>query len=160
MKASQLCSMAAVEREAISFDTSRRTMLKTVLGGGILASFASFLYPVLKYLAPPTETSLGADSVVAATAGELKPGTAKIFRFGSRPGLLIRTADGQYRAMSAACTHLNCTVQYRKDVQQIWCACHNGMYDLNGRNISGPPPRPLEQYQVHVQGDEIQVVRT
>jgi Rieske Fe-S protein len=37
----------------------------------------------------------------------------------------------------------------------IWCACHNGKYDLNGHNISGPPPRPLEEYRVIVQKDEI-----
>ena len=121
---------------------SRRTFLKAFLGGGIFASLASFLYPVLRYLVPPAETNMGADSVVAA-ATELKPNSAKIFKFGSKPALLIHTADGEYRAMSATCTHLSCTVQYRKDVQQIWCACHNGMYDLNGRNVSGPPPRPL-----------------
>ena len=50
---------------------------------------------------------------------------------------------GNYRALSATCTHLGCIVQYRSDLQEIWCACHNGLYDLNGRNISGPPPRPL-----------------
>lgn len=139
--------------------TKRRSLLKALLGGGILASLGSFLYPVLRYLIPPVETSLGADSVIAATASELKPNSAKIFRFGSRPGLLIRAADGSYQAMSATCTHLSCTVQYRKDLQQIWCACHNGMYDLKGKNISGPPPRPLETYQVHIQGDDVQVTR-
>jgi cytochrome b6-f complex iron-sulfur subunit len=138
---------------------SRRTVLKTFLGGGIVASLGSFLYPVLRYLVPPAETNLGVDSVVAATVNELRPNSAKIFRFGSRPALLIRTAEGEYQAMSATCTHLSCTVQYRKDTQQVWCACHNGIYDLNGKNLSGPPPRPLEKYQVHIQGDEIQVIR-
>ncbi len=158
MSIGQAVSVQAASTEKVS--DSRRTVLKAFLGGGILASFASFLYPVLRYLVPPAETNMGADSVVAATATELKPNSAKIFRFGSKPALLIRTADGEYRAMSATCTHLSCTVQYRKDVQQIWCACHNGMYDLNGRNVSGPPPRPLEKYQVHVQGDEIHVIRS
>lgn len=158
MNRGQAVAVATVQSEKVS--GSRRTLLKAFLGGGILASLGSFLYPVLRYLVPPAETNLGVDSVVAATASELKPNSAKIFRFGSKPALLIRTAEGEYRAMSATCTHLSCTVQYRKDVQQIWCACHNGMYDLNGRNVSGPPPRPLEQYQVHVQGDEIQVMRS
>jgi cytochrome b6-f complex iron-sulfur subunit len=153
-------SPAAVGSEDTCAGNSRRTLLKTLLGTGMLASLASFLYPVLRYLVPPIETNMGVDSVVAATASELKANSGKIFRFGNRPALLIRTANGDYRAMSATCTHLSCTVQYRKDVQQIWCACHNGTYDLNGRNVSGPPPRPLEQYQVHVEGDEIQVVRT
>ncbi len=139
--------------------TSRRNLLKIFFGGGIAASLGTFIYPVLRYIIPPAEANLGVDSVVAATIHELKPNSSKIFRFGSRPALLIRTADGQYQAMSATCTHLSCTVQYRNDVQQVWCACHNGMYDLNGRNVSGPPPRPLEKYQVHVQGEEIHVQR-
>jgi Rieske Fe-S protein len=160
MKTARAYPLAAAPTESVSSSESRRALLKTFLGGGILASFASAFYPVARYLLPPAEANLGADSVVAATASELKPNSAKIFRFGSKPALLVRTAEGEYRAMSATCTHLSCTVQYRKDVQQVWCACHNGMYDLKGKNISGPPPRPLEQYQVHVQGDEIHVIRT
>jgi cytochrome b6-f complex iron-sulfur subunit len=134
--------------------------MEILLGGGFLASLASFVYPVLRYLVPPAVADLGADEVVAGKAGEIKPNGSKIFRFGTRPALLIVTADGDYRALSAICTHLACTVQYRPDLRQVWCACHNGMYDLNGRNVSGPPPRPLEQFQVHVRGDEIIVSRT
>lgn len=104
--------------------------------------------------------NLGGDEVVAGKTNEVKPNSSKIFRFGTRPALLIVTADGEYKALSAVCTHLGCTVQYRPDLREIWCACHNGMYDLTGRNVSGPPPRPLEQFQVHVRGDEIVVSRT
>jgi cytochrome b6-f complex iron-sulfur subunit len=137
----------------------RRGFVETVLGGGVLATVVTFLYPVLRYLVPPKELDLGSDSVGAARVGELKLNSGKVFRFGSRPGLLILTASGEYRAMSATCTHLACTVQYCGDTQQVWCACHNGMYDLNGRNVSGPPPRPLESFQVQVRGDEIFVRR-
>ena len=90
---------------------------------------------------------------------ELAPNAAKIFRFGNRPGLLVRLGDGRYRAFSAICTHLNCTVQFRAREHDVWCACHNGVYDLQGRNVSGPPPRPLEQYEVHVRGEEVVVAR-
>jgi len=133
--------------------------MQVLLGGGLLASAIAFLYPVLRYLVPPAATDLGGDSVVAAKVGDLKANSGKIFRFGSRPGLLVRTADGEYRAMSAVCTHLNCTVQYRSDVREVWCACHNGFYDLNGRNVAGPPPRPLESYVVHINGDDVVVSR-
>lgn len=125
----------------------------------MFASAASFLYPIFRYLIPPASADLGADSVVAARIGELKPNTGKIFRFGSKPGLLVMTASGEYQAMWATCTHLDCTVQYRGDLHQVWCACHNGLYDLNGRNISGPPPWPLETFEVHLRGDEIVVNR-
>jgi Rieske Fe-S protein len=138
---------------------ARRRFLGMLLGGGLFASAVSFFYPVLRYLVPPRVTDMGADTVVAGKVGELRPNSGKIFRFGSRPGLLVLGADGQYRALSAICTHLGCTVQYRGDLHEIWCACHNGIYDLAGRNVSGPPPRPLEQYDVHVRGDEIIVSR-
>lgn len=130
-----------------------------LLGGGLFASALSFIYPVLRYLVPPRLTDMGGDTVVAGKVGELRPNSGKIFRFGNRPGLLLLGSDGHYRALSATCTHLSCTVQYRGDLRQVWCACHNGMYDLAGRNLSGPPPRPLEQYDVHVKGDEIIVSR-
>ncbi len=137
----------------------RRRFVEFLLGGGLLASAISFLYPVLRYLIPPAATDLGNDTVVAGRAGELKRNTGKIFRFGNRPALLVLAADGEYRAMSATCTHLNCTVQYRGDLRQVWCACHNGFYNLSGRNIAGPPPRPLEAYDVHVRGEELVVTR-
>jgi cytochrome b6-f complex iron-sulfur subunit len=138
---------------------ARRRVVEILLGGGLFASVASFLYPVLKYLVPPAVPNLGQDNVVAAKVGDLKPNGYKIFRFGSRPALLLLTAEGEYHAVSAVCTHLGCTVQYRSDMHEIWCACHNGTYGLDGRNISGPPPRPLEAFLVNIRGDEIVVSR-
>jgi len=79
--------------------------------------------------------------------------------FGAEPAIVLRLAGGELRAFTAVCTHLSCTVQYRDDLQQIWCACHNGHYDLSGRNVSGPPPRPLKPYAVNVKGDEIVISR-
>ena len=145
--------------DRLSAPVPRRRFVEVLLGGGFLATAVAFVYPVLRYLVPPKASDLGSDSVVAGRVGELKPNSGKIFRFGNHPGLLIRTATGEYRAMSATCTHLSCTVQYRDDLRQVWCACHNGKYDLNGRNVSGPPPRPLEGFEVQVRGDEIFVRR-
>lgn len=137
----------------------RRRFVEWMLGGGILATLVSFFYPVFRYLVPPARADLGVDTVMAARVGELEPNTGKIFRFGARPGLLVLTAGGEYRAMAATCTHLDCIVQYRPDLHQVWCACHNGLFDLAGRNVSGPPPRPLETYEVQVRGEEIIVRR-
>lgn len=138
---------------------ARRRLLEFLLGGGLFGSIVSFVYPVLRYLVPPVVPNLGVDEAVACKVGELKPNASKIFRFGNRPALLLLTAEGEYRALSAVCTHLGCTVQFRNDLHQIWCACHNGLYDLQGRNVSGPPPRPLEEFQVNVRGGEVVVSR-
>ncbi|MBZ5543317.1 MAG: Rieske (2Fe-2S) protein [Acidobacteriia bacterium] len=136
-----------------------RRWVNILLGSGILASIASFLYPAIRYIIPTQVAESTSRSVVAGKVSELKLNTGIIFKFGSKPALLVHTADGVWRAYSAVCTHLNCTVQYRADRHDIWCACHNGVYDLTGRNISGPPPRPLEEFEVHVQGEEVVVTR-
>ena len=136
---------------------SRREFVRCLLGGGVFALLGTALYPILRYLIPPKGAEASVSSAVAATSGELASNTAKIFRFGNRPGLLIHTAQGDLKAFSAVCTHLNCTVQYDGTAGVIWCACHNGKFDLNGQVISGPPPRPLEQYQVNVRGDDVVV---
>lgn len=120
----------------------------TALGGFIL-------YPVARYLVPPSTPEAATRRVLAAKKDELAPGGSKIFPFGPQPGLLVRTDDGRYRAYSAECTHLGCTVQYRAGGRDIWCACHNGRFDLEGRNVEGPPPRPLEVYAVHEEGGDV-----
>jgi len=135
----------------------RRTFLDGLIALSGTALGAFVLYPVMRYLVPPRIPEAATQRVVAAKKGELAVGGFKTFPFGAEPGILVRTADGEYRAFSAVCTHLGCTVQYRGDSRAIWCACHDGLYDLEGRNVSGPPPRPLERYDVHVVGDDVVV---
>jgi Rieske Fe-S protein len=140
-------------------DYGRRTV-NWLLGSSLGVLFISILYPIVKYLIPP---KLAEPTTVSVTLpwklAELKANSGQIFRFRSQPGLLVKTSSGELRAFSAVCTHLDCTVQYRQDRQDIWCACHNGIYDLNGKNISGPPPRPLEALKLNVRGDQIIVMK-
>ena len=135
----------------------RRTFLDVLLAASGAALGAFVLYPIARYLVPPQAPEAATRRVVAAKKDEVPPGGVKIFPFGGEPGILIRGRNGEYRALSAVCTHLGCTVQLRPDGQSIWCACHNGLYDLEGRNVSGPPPRPLESYVVHVVSGDVVV---
>lgn len=139
-------------------ETTRRKFINWLLATSGGAFLLTVLYPVTRYLSPPPAGESAAATVtLSVNPAEVKPNSGQIFRFGARPAILVRTPGGELRAFSATCTHLNCTVQYRPDVSHIWCACHNGHFDLNGRNIAGPPPRPLEQYIVNVRGDQIVV---
>jgi len=146
--------------ETLGPDPARRGFVNWFLGTAVGAFLLSVLYPVSRYLIPPEIAESTATSVkLPIKPEEVKPNSGVIFKFGSSPGILIRTPAGDLRAFSAVCTHLNCTVQYRPDLTQIWCACHNGHYDLNGKNVSGPPPRPLEAYTVNVRAEQIFVSR-
>ena len=93
----------------------RRGILNYLLGAGALASLGAIFYPVIRFMIPPKVVESSASSVVACKVSEIKPNEGRIFKFGSKPGLLIELTSGEYRAFSAVCTHLDCTVQYRPD---------------------------------------------
>lgn len=140
---------------------SRRGFINWFLATSVGAFLLSVLYPISRYLVPPDVGESTAGTVTLSIKPEdVKPNTGQIFKFGSRPGVLIRTSAGELRAFSAVCTHLNCTVQYRSDLSQIWCACHSGHYDLRGKNVAGPPPRPLEAFTVNARGNQIVVSKS
>jgi Rieske Fe-S protein len=133
---------------------TRRQFLNGLLGGWLGALAASFLCPIVKFLFPPTPEP---DQVILPLAdfGGVAPNSAKIFAWGSKPGLLKKTDDGRFQAFVAVCTHLDCTVTYLADQKKFFCACHEGWYDENGTNIGGPPPRPLRHLVVTIEGENL-----
>ncbi len=138
--------------------STRRRFVNWLVGTSAGGLMISIFYPIGRYLIPPEAGESSATTVTLPFGpDEMAPNSGQAFRFGNRPGLLIRTQTGELRAFSAECTHLDCTVQYREDISQIWCACHNGRFDLTGRNVAGPPPRPLDAFDVNVRDDEIVV---
>ncbi len=135
-----------------------RTLTTWLLSTGIGGLVAAIVYPAGRYIVPPKTGESAAGSVTLPfSPEEIQPNEGKIFKFGSRPGILVRSATGDLRAFSASCTHLGCIVQYRPDIGHIWCACHNGHFDLSGHVVQGPPPEPLESFVVNVRGDQIVV---
>ncbi len=135
----------------------RRDFLNILLGGTLATFLGMIFYPALKYLVPPKLPEANVSSVLVCTEAEMVPNAGRLFKFGRKPALLIETPEGEVKAFFATCSHLDCTVQYRDDKKIIWCACHNGQYDLNGINIAGPPPRPLTPLKVHIKDGDIYV---
>lgn len=131
-------------------DSARRRFVNWLLGGSAGALFASIFYPVLAYLSPPEVPEASTNQLEAGSTGdpELLERGFKILRFGAEPVILLKAGDGDYRAFAATCTHLDCIVEYQKDKRRVFCNCHNGVYDLHGRNVAGPPPRPLQAFKV------------
>ncbi len=139
-------------------NVSRRGFLNKLIGVAGVAFVASAIYPVVKFLVPPKSGEANVSQVklpFGRAEIQAEPQKFKTFRFGRLLGIVLIDPQGKLHALSATCTHLECTVQYRTDMGLLWCACHNGKYDLNGKNISGPPPRPLENFVVTEQGTTI-----
>lgn len=138
---------------------ARRRFLNYLLGTSVVATLGAILYPVFRFMVPPEIVEAQSNSVVAGKLNDIPANSGKIFKFGSKPGILIKTQAGDVKAFSASCTHLDCIVQYDPASKAIICACHNGKYDLTGKNVSGPPPRPLEEFTVNIKGDDITVTK-
>ncbi len=144
---------------SVAAPPGRRHILNLLLGTWAAGVVAAVVYPIMRFLVPPDVPESPTLTVSAGRASNLTTNSGRVVPFGNEPAIVIRLPNGDLRAFTAVCTHLSCTVQYRADLQQIWCACHNGHYDLTGRNVSGPPPRPLRAYDVNVKDDEIFVSR-
>ncbi len=152
---SEAIDMSDSLRKSTTDSKARRRFINSLIGGGLLGWLGSFIYPVMSFLHPPEVAEANINSVRAGLASEFQNNASEIVKFGRTPVLLLRLESGEFRAFGATCTHLDCIVQYRSDLDHIWCACHNGHYDLHGRNVSGPPPSPLPVFTVNVVNDEI-----
>ena len=136
----------------------RRALLDWLLGLSAVGTLLAIVYPVYHFVFPPPQPrGRGKGAVLAARTEQVPPGSGLVFPLGSKPAILVHTPDGRWRAFAARCTHLSCTVRYRQDLGMIWCPCHDGRFDLTGKNVSGPPPRPLPEHPVVLKGDEVYV---
>jgi cytochrome b6-f complex iron-sulfur subunit len=141
---------------------TRRAFVAVAAAAGLCYAGA-LAYPIYRYLASPAEMAADQVAVSEVTlkgANAMPAGAALMFKFGSSPAMLIHGADNSWVAFSAVCTHLGCTVQFEPQMNRIHCACHGGVYDPHtGKNVSGPPPKPLTAYRVNVAADAVIVSR-
>jgi Rieske Fe-S protein len=137
---------------------TRRQFLNGLFGGWLAALLASFLYPIIKFIFPPTREP---DQVILPFPDfkDMGPNSVRVFSWGAKPGLLKKNEDGTLRAFVGVCTHLDCNVTYLPGQRKFFCACHDGWYDENGRNIGGPPPKPLRQLIIVIEGEDLIIKR-
>jgi Rieske Fe-S protein len=73
--------------------------------------------------------------------------------------IYVITENGRdFAAMSNVCTHLGCRVRWIAEQGQFYCPCHNGVFDKDGNVLAGPPPRPLDRYEINVVDDQLLVL--
>jgi len=155
--------MAGLEGSQLETSSApgRRAVLDWLLGVSAIGALLAVVYPVLHFVFPPLRPKGRAKgAVLAGRASELPPGSGRVFPLGTQPAILVHTPDGEWRAFAARCTHLSCTVRYQQDLGMLLCPCHDGRFDLTGKNVGGPAPRPLPQHTVVLKGDEVYVTES
>lgn len=67
------------------------------------------------------------------------------------PAILIRPTADELLGYSQRCTHLACVVYYEHEASELICPCHSGHFDASdGRNVTGPPQRPLNRIDLEI----------
>jgi Rieske Fe-S protein len=128
---------------------TRRSFLDLLLSVSVVAWLGSVLYPVLRYLKPLSRPGpSGPVRLTPAEVAKVEVDKFAIIPVGRVRLLVFEDPQGELRALDAKCTHEGCTVRYLARDALIWCACHNGRFDLEGRVLAGPPPRPLARHTV------------
>jgi len=143
--------------EKSTSSSGRRDFLGLAIVGTATALGVTAAVPGISFLRPDSRRTIGTAS--AGKVHDFQVGTGRMVLLDDRPVLVIRLPEGGFRAFLAACTHLGCIVKYSQERNRIECPCHRGVYSIDGGNVSGPPPRPLEALKVEVESGEI-IVRS
>ncbi|MBN2705591.1 MAG: Rieske 2Fe-2S domain-containing protein [Deltaproteobacteria bacterium] len=134
----------------------RDFLANTAMALGLTAALGCAGAYGVSYLVPRPRTRRYVD-VLVSNLGQLPGGAAREFIDGhGRKGIIINHA-GQVKAFSKICTHLGCEIEWNDQTKQFYCPCHEGFFAADGRNIKGPPPRPLDEYKVTLKDDNIYV---
>lgn len=138
---------------------SRRRFMGLTLFGSVVATIGGVLAPIIAYLWPPARAA-GAASLKTpvGTAVEFPVNSGKVVSVDNKPVIVVNTDQGGLKAFSAVCTHLGCIVYWHEQRGVIQCPCHDGRFNpLNGNVIMGPPPAPLAEYLVQIEGEQVVV---
>jgi len=119
----------------------------------VLGAAGTVAYVGVEFVKPPARPRRGGLQPLEIKGrwtplSEVLVNSAVITSYDDQPALVIRDKRGVLCAFVAVCTHLSCNVSYDPETERIVCPCHRGIFDLEGRVVSGPPPKPLRRLYV------------
>lgn len=145
----------------------RDFMNMTVMGiGGFIG--LGIAIPAVAYLVgPATQQAAEQNWVRLGSIAKVEIGTPTLFKVTierqtgwivteEELSVFVETDNGRdYIALSNICTHLGCRVRWITEQGEFFCPCHNAVFAKDGSVVAGPPPKPLDQYEVKVEGDQL-----
>jgi len=151
-------------------EISRRKFLSratAVIGGVITAGLG---VPAVAYFVSPARKTEGASTWLAlGTSSKVEIGTPTLFKATidrttgwvtqtEEVAFYVETENGRdFTALSNVCTHLGCRVRWVSDQGQFFCPCHGAVFSKEGEVVSGPPPRPLDAFEVRETDGKLEV---
>lgn len=150
-------------------EISRRDAMKMAISliGGLIGTALGI--PAIAYLIGPSLKRDQANWVPVSSLSNIELGTPTLFKpkvtrqsgwieDEEEVGVYVLTEDGRnYHAMSNICTHLGCRVRYIAEREKFFSPCHNGVFDKHGYVVSGPPPRPLDEFETKIEDGNLYI---
>jgi cytochrome b6-f complex iron-sulfur subunit len=120
----------------------RRFVIASVLGvlGVNFLMFLRFFFPRALY-EPKTRFRIGYPSDFGFGVDTKFQNQYRIW--------VVRNTEGIF-VISAICTHLGCTPDWKPSENKFKCPCHGSGYDPEGINFEGPAPRPMDRAHVEL----------
>lgn len=145
----------------------RRSFHLTLLYGMWVVITGALGVPALRYLFFPPRLKKNAEWVEAGDVAQLQPDVPEevVFRKNRVDGWkvtsekstawVVKLPDSKVVAYTPQCTHLGCAYHWDEDNKNFLCPCHTSTFDVHGKVLSGPAPRPLDQYKVKLEGTKL-----
>ena len=149
----------------------RRTFLGFMIWAiGGLISMGVGVPAIIYVIAPSIQRKATEDWIRVGSTSKIELGTPTLFKVKIKRqvgwnvneeelSVYVITENGRdFQALSNICTHLGCRVRWVSDQEKFFCPCHNAIFDKDGAVVSGPPPKPLDQFQVKVENDQLYIL--
>ncbi len=133
----------------------RRFLSQAVMGFGLLFGLGTLALRFGQFLVPRHKPR-PSEAVLIGVESNIPMGDAVGMDLSGQKILVLRTEEGVV-AFSRRCTDLGCLVSWSREREQFLCPCHQGIYDKTGKNIAGPPPRPLDRFNIVKRGEQLYV---
>ena len=149
---------------------TRRTFFQWVTGGIATIIGLGLAFPLAAYFVSPALTRRKESWVPVGKVDDLPVGSPKIldYTMNVKDGWMetkavkavwaIRHPDDKVTVFSPICPHLGCGFRWNQQDRQFQCPCHGSVYDLSGKVLGGPAPRPLDVLPAKVENGELKVV--
>jgi quinol---cytochrome c reductase iron-sulfur subunit, bacillus type len=147
--------------------TTRRSFYIGAIYGLWAVISAALGLPALVYLFFPPKARRESEWVEAGDISKLAPNSPVelTFRHNRVDGWkvmsekstawVVKQADNSIVAFGPQCTHLGCAYHWEDGKNEFLCPCHSSLFALDGKVVSGPAPRPLDRYDVKIQGTKL-----
>lgn len=145
---------------------SRRDFMGMALGGFTALGGLGALYAMKRSWEPlPSVKAAGFTTIDLSAA---KENVLNVEKWRGKPIFILKkpkdakadnrdvvVGSDRFHISIGLCTHLGCIPAYSAGEEKFKCACHGGEFDVSGRQVFGPPPKPLEIPPFKLDGNKI-----